>query len=40
MKRIKEEGKDCTCRKPISFHHADGRVTCVRCRGRAEEVEE
>jgi hypothetical protein len=29
----------CSCKAPISFHHADGRVTCVRCRGRLEEVE-
>ena len=22
----------CRCRKPITFEHRDGRVTCVRCR--------
>lgn len=43
MRNIKdgsEEGKDCTCRKPISWHHAGGRVTCIRCRGVVEEVGE
>jgi hypothetical protein len=32
-------GKECTCRKPISFHHAHGRVICVRCRGLVDEEE-
>jgi hypothetical protein len=47
MRNIKDEGTEegqrrpeCSCRKPISLHHRDGRVTCVRCRGLVEEVEE
>ena len=27
----------CTCRKAVEWHHPDGTVTCVRCRGRIEE---
>ena len=31
---------ECSCRRPITFLHTDGAVTCVRCRGRIEVVEE
>ena len=41
MRNIKDEvGDDCTCREPVSFHHSDGTVICVRCGGRVEEGEE
>jgi hypothetical protein len=39
MRRIKDAVEECTCRQPVRFYHRDGRVTCVRCRGRVEEVE-
>ena len=38
MKRIQEEADGCTCNKPISFHHVDGMISCVRCRRRVEEA--
>jgi hypothetical protein len=40
MRQIKDAEKGCRCRRPILFHHPDGRVTCVRCRGLVEEGEE
>lgn len=41
MRPIKDAAEHaCTCRTPVGFYHADGRVSCVRCRGRVEEAEE
>lgn len=47
MRQIKnqagEEGMDragCSCRRPLTFLHTDGRVTCVRCSGLVEEAGE
>jgi hypothetical protein len=46
MRRIKNQaGKrgtdrpECYCRRPVSFLHVDGKLTCVRCHGLVEEVE-
>lgn len=38
MRNIKDGGDECSCKAPVSFHHTDGRVTCVRCCGLVEEV--
>jgi hypothetical protein len=38
MRNIKSE-TDCSYGKPISLHHADAHVSCVRC-GDVEEARE
>ena len=37
MRKVKIDR--CTCRKPVAYHRADGRVTCSRCKGEIEEAE-